>query len=55
MSLAPGEYTVVARNQYFQAVLTFDVTVVAGPNPVVFRKLPDLKPEDEARRILEGR
>jgi len=56
VSLEPGEYHVRARNPYFpSAPLEFDVTVSSGPLQEVRRSLPGLKPEDEARRILEGR
>ena len=56
VSLEPGEYHVRARNPYFpSAPLEFDVTVSAVPFQEVRRSLPGLQPEDEARRILEGR
>jgi tetratricopeptide (TPR) repeat protein len=56
VSLEPGEYHVRARNPYFpSAPLEFDFTVNSDAFQEVRRSLPGLKPEDEARRILEGR
>jgi hypothetical protein len=53
--LAPGEYHVVARNPFLRRPLEFDVVVPATPHVTVSRAMPDLSPEDDARRLLEGR
>jgi serine/threonine protein kinase len=53
--LAPGEYNVRARNPLFPAPIEFALTVAAGEVQDVRRSLPDLQPEAEARRILDGR
>jgi len=55
VSLPPGEYHVRARNPYFPAALEFDFTVVSGATQEVRQMFKDFKPDDEARKILDGR
>jgi hypothetical protein len=53
--LEPGEYHVRASNPFFpQQPLEFDLTVT-GRGDTVVKSLPGLSPDDEARKILEGR
>ena len=52
--LEPGEYHVRASNTFYGAT-EFEITVVAGTSQHVQRKFDAFKPEDEARKILEGR
>ena len=54
VSLPPGEYRVRARNPFFQNPLEFDLTVAGGPYQEVRHTLPDLDPEEEARRLFGG-
>jgi hypothetical protein len=54
VSLPPGEYRVRARNPFFQNPLEFDLSVAAGPYQEVRHTLPDLDPEEEARRLFGG-
>jgi eukaryotic-like serine/threonine-protein kinase len=55
ISLAPGEYHVRAKNPYFPAALEFDFTVAPGTTQEVRQMFKDFKPDDEARKILDGR
>jgi hypothetical protein len=55
VSLPPGEYHVRARNPYFPVALEFDVTVAPGATQEVRQMFKDFKPDDEARKILDGR
>jgi hypothetical protein len=54
VSLAPGEYRIRARNPFFQSPLEFDVSIAGGPYQEVRQTLPDLDPEEEARRLFGG-
>jgi eukaryotic-like serine/threonine-protein kinase len=53
--LAPGEYHVVARNPFLKSPLEFDLVVPQAAYFAVSRPMPDLAPDAEARRMLEGR
>jgi serine/threonine protein kinase len=55
ISLPPGEYHVRAKNPYFPAALEFDFTVAPGATQEVRQMFKDFKPDDEARKILDGR
>jgi serine/threonine-protein kinase len=54
VNLAPGDYHVSARNPFFPNPAGFDITVAAGAYQEIRHRLPDLNPEEEARRILGG-
>lgn len=54
VNLAPGEYRIRARNPFFQNPLEFDLSVAGGPYLEVRHTLPDLDPEEEARRLFGG-
>jgi hypothetical protein len=43
-----------ARNPFFQNPLEFDLSVAGGPYQEVRHTLPDLNPEEEARRLFGG-
>jgi len=55
LALAPGEYHVRVSNPFFPQGLEFDVRVEAGAYQEIRRALPNLNPEDEFKKLLEGR
>jgi hypothetical protein len=55
LALAPGEYHVRVSNPFFPQGLEFDVRIEAGAYQEIRRALPDVNPEDEFKKLLEGR